>query len=219
MPDSNQISYNRAFARGDLYWSFGFGHHFSLYASTERRVFHNELVRSPYWDLVFEPDLLFELGPKWGVRLRSPQEILRYDRDGAVYQDTWLGRVGVEGFRRFGDWEVGLEPRFTWQVSPYEVEDEFTQPSLVIRVEVYGTGRFWLSFSEEIGRRHYEVSIEEDLAFYSDFTYFRTTILATYRFLENLSFDAFISDEPEAHQREQDDSRLSLFSFALRASF
>jgi hypothetical protein len=219
IPDSSQISYDRVFARGDLYWGFGIGHHLSLYLASEHRVFRDEGVRSPYWDFVLEPDLLFEIGPRWGVRIRSPQEILRYDRDGTVYQDTWLGRVGVEGFRRFGLWEVGLEPRFSWQISPYEVDDEFSQPSLVFRLEVYGTGRFWISFSEEFGRRHYEVSLDEELAFYSDFTFFRTTLLATYRFLDNLSFDAFISDEPEIHQRDEDDSRLGLYSFALRATF
>ena len=41
----------------------------------------------------------------------------------------------------------------------------------------------------------------------------------TLRLSEQLAFDFFLSDEPERHGREADDSRLTLVSASLRLSF
>ncbi len=218
-PDTTEIDYDRAFVRGDLYWSLGSGLQLGLYSAMERRIYRDESVRTPYWDWVTEPDLSFAFKDEWTLRLSAPQEWLLYDQDDVVYYDMWLGRAGLELARRWGMLELGLESRWSWLKSPFDTEDEYGQPSGVLRVDWFSTGRLWFSLSEEIGRRHYEQPPDGSLELYSDYTFFRTTLLASYRIHEHLVLDGFLSDEPETHRRDEDDSRLTLFTLALRATF
>jgi hypothetical protein len=217
--DSSEISYRGSWLRSDLFASFGLRSALSAFAFVERRAFADPAVRSSYWDLVFEPDLVLGLGKVWSLRLHAPQEYLLYDEDGPIYQDAWLGRVGVELARRWGALEVGVEPRWSWQVSPWDTEDEYRQPSAVLRVDLMGTGRVWFTFTEEIGRRLYEDPPSPDPALFSDYTFLRTTLLGSVRLGGPWAVDVFLSDEPRNARRAEDDSRLTLYTLALRAGF
>ncbi len=218
VPDSTEIAYDRGFVQADLFWPIG-PVTFSLFSAGERRVFADSATRSPYWDLLAEPELRIQLSPQWRLKVRSPQEFLLYDIDSQVYQDTWLGQVGAQLSRRFGSLEVGLEPRWTWNISPYDTDDEFRQPSVVVSADLYGTGSLWFSFSEEIAWRNYEEPPPQSVVVYTDYRFFRTTLMASYTFMERMSLQAFVSDEPDMHDREEDDNRLTLFSLTLRADF
>ena len=219
VPDSTEIAYDRAFLQSDLYWPLGIGGTFSLFTSFERRAFRDPQTRSPYWDLLAEPGLRFSLAESWQLKLQSPQEFLLYDIDGEVYQDTWLGQAGVELARRLGELEVGVQPRWTWNVSPFDTDDEFRQPSVALNADLYGGGKLWFSFSEEFGWRNYEDPPSDSIEVYTDYTFFRTTLMASYTFMEHLSLQVFVSDEPDIHQREEDDNRLTLYSLTLRSTF
>jgi hypothetical protein len=219
VPDSTEIGYERGFFNADALWIFGSGHTLSLFSAFERRVFHDPSARSPYWDLVLQPQLRILLDSVWRLNLDLAQELLLYDVDGEVYKDTWLGQVGVCLSRRFGQLELGLEPSWSWDSSPRYADDEYHQPSVIVRADLYGTGRLWFTLSEEIGRRLYESAPEGSVQLYTDYTFFRTTLMATLTVSETLSLSAFVSDQPDNHVREEDDSRLTLYSLSLRSSF
>ncbi len=219
VPDSTQISYRRGFVQGDLFLPLGGSGSLSFFTAAERRVFQDPGTRSPYWDLVFEPELRIALSENWRLRPRAPQEVLLYDIDDQVYQDTWLGQVGLELARRFSALELALEPRWTWNVSPFDTDDEFRQPSVAVSARLQGTGSLWFTFTEEIGWRNYEDPPQDSVVVYTDYRFFRTTLMASWTFLQRLSLQAFVSDEPDIHVREEDDNRLGLYSLTLRADF
>ncbi|HKI84450.1 MAG TPA: hypothetical protein VKA63_08940 [Candidatus Krumholzibacteria bacterium] len=219
VPDSTQISYQRGFLNADLLWLFGAGHSLSCFSTFERRAFQDPKTRSPYWDLVLEPQLRIMLTPLWRLSLDLSQELLFYDTDGQVYQDTWIGELGIGLTRRFGELELGVQPRWSWDSSPRFADDEYRQPSVLVKADLYGNGRLWFTISEEIGRRLYADSPEASIQLYTDYTFFRTTLMATLSVSEKLSLNAFVSDQPDNHLREEDDSRLTLYSLSLRASF
>ncbi len=219
VPDSTQISYRRGFLNADLLWLFGAGHSLSCFSTFERRMFHDPNTRSAYWDLVLEPQLRILMSPLWRLSLDLSQELLFYDTDGEVYQDTWIGELGIGLTRRLGELELGVQPRWSWDSSPRFADDEYHQPSVVVKADLYGTGRLWFTFSEEIGRRFYATPPASSIQLYTDYTFFRTTLMATLSVSKRFSLNAFVSDQPDNHLREEDDSRLTLYSLSLRASF
>jgi hypothetical protein len=219
VPDSTQISYRRAFLNADMLWLFGAGHSLSCFSTLERRAFHDPATRSSYWDLVLQPQLRILLSPLWRLSFDLSQELLFYDTEGQVYQDTWIGAVGLGLTRRLGELELGVQPRWSWDSSPLFADDEYHQPSVVVKADLYGTGKLWFTLSEEIGRRLYKDPPAGSIQLYTDYTFFRTTLMATLSVTEKLSLSAFVSDQPDNHVREEDDSRLTLYSLSLRASF
>ena len=54
---------------------------------------------------------------------------------------------------------------------------------------------------------------------YSDYRFFRTTFLGSVSIVSNVSFDLFVSDEPESHLRAEDDARLTLITASLRWTY
>jgi hypothetical protein len=176
-------------------------------------------VRSPYWDFVVEPGLSWQVSPQWKLEARSAMEWLQYDESTEIYFDLWVGRVGLLMGRRFGSLEVGVEPRWSWLVSTEPVEDQYEQPSVLFRFDWFRQGRFWISLTEEIGRRDYVKPLPDGLQLYSDYTFFRTSVLGSVTIDEHLSLDVFVSDEPESHHRSEDDGRLTLLTLSLRWTF
>lgn len=219
-PDTTAISYERAFTAGTLSWAVGDRWRTDLYLASERRVYEDRTVRSPYWDLLLEPRLAWDVTSLWRLTVDAAMEWLAYDTSSEVYFDLWTGRVGLLARRSLGAVELGLEPRWSWLVSPEPVEDRFGQPGLVFRLDWFGTGRFWVSLTEEIGWRNYtERAGESDLDLYSDYWFLRTTFLGSVAMARSVSLDVFLSDEPETHRRADDDARLTLVTVSLRWAY
>jgi hypothetical protein len=218
-PDTTEISFGRAYASSTLDWALGDRWRTDVYAAVEHRVFRDRTVRSPVWDLVLEPRLTRDLGLRWRLTANVAMEWLSYEQSTAVYFDAWTGRAGLLTQRRVGAVELGIEPRWSWLASPQPVEDRFEQPSVVLRLDWFGSGRVWLSLTEEVGVRDY-VEVETDgIDLYSDYTFLRTTLLGSIALASDLSFDVFLSDEPESHRRDDDDGRLTLITLSLRRTF
>lgn len=216
--DSTAISYDHLFAHGDVGISLSSRWQLQLRPSVERRVYADRTVRRPFWDLNLDSQLEFAASEAWKLRLQTPLEYLCPDQNTSVYFDLFSGRVGLDFAHTRGAFEVGLQPRWSWLSSSLEVEDVYTQPSLVVHLDYFGSERWWLSLSEEWGDRRYAYDSADGLDLYSDYQFFRTSLLGGLRFTEHLSFEFFLSDEPESHRRDSDDSRLTLISASLRAS-
>jgi hypothetical protein len=214
--DSSAIAYDRVFGRLDGSLELDDRVQVSLHHSFERRVYDDEQVRSPFWDLVVEPELRLRLGDAIELRWHSPLEWLQYDTGTTVYFDSFLGRSGLMLAGQRGGFEWGFEPRWSWLQSPSEVEDEYVQPSFLVRVDWFGSERWWFSLSEEVGHRDYRDPPEDGLNLYSDYTFLRTTFLGSFRLTENLSLEGFLSDEPESHRSDADDARLTLVTASIR---
>jgi hypothetical protein len=217
VPDSAAISYDRRVLAADLSWRLAEDWRWRSHASFERRLYADEAVRSPFSNFLIEEELDFEIDDALTTRLIASVEWLDYDEDSSVYFDATLGRVGWSLERQFSNWVIGIEPRWSWLAAPSGVEDRYTQPSAIIKVDNFGGGRFWLSLSEELGRRNYDESATDELNFYSDYLFARTTVLASVKASQRFSVELFLSDEPESHRNDADDGRLSLFSCSLRA--
>lgn len=217
LPDTTQISSDRLFAHDELQWR---GEHWSvlLLAGGERRVFRDSDVRSPYWDFALEPALGRALGSNWRLTGKSLLEVLDYDRNSTVYFDYLHTQFGLELAYARARWSLALEPRWGWLDASSDVDDRYRQPSVHARFDWFGTGRIWLSLSEEFGHRDHAES-NEDVDFYTDYWFLRTTLLFSLRLTDWLHCDAFLSDEPEQHRDAVDDGRLTLFSSSLRATF
>ncbi len=219
VPDSSAISYDRGFARGDLAWLVDDKVELRFHGGVEHREFDDSNTRQPYWNTLVEPEIAWSFREGWKLELRTAAEWLNYEQSTSVYFDAVAGSVGLWLRRQKGSLEVGVEPRVSWFGAPSDVEDEYTQPSVVLRFDWFGGSRLWLSFSEEIGHRDYREPSDDSLDLYSDYVFFRTTFISSFRLREGLSIDAFLSDEPESHRLDADDARLTLITLSLRQSF
>jgi len=185
----------------------------------ERRDYEDEAQRSSLWNLVVEPEVRLRLDEDWDLRWRTAIEWLDYDTSSSTYYDIALGRTGMALTRRWRNYEWGVEPRVGWLGTPVPNEDEYLQPSVVFSFDGFGE-RFFISIQEEIGHRDYRTLATADaLGLYSDYWFLRSTILASVTVYRDTSLEFFLSDEPESHRSEEDDSRLTLVSATLRVSF
>lgn len=217
VPDSSGINYRRAVAAGDFSLLLSSRLQVDAGARAERRVYQDEQARSPFWDVGADPTVRLRLSERWELAVASLHEWMQYDAHdtAGVFFDQWAGRIGVRVERALGAWRLSLEPRWAWLTAPGEVEDEYVQPSAVLEVELFSTGRLWFSASGEFGRRRYADG-GGDLDLYSDYTFLRSTLVGSWTIWPRVSLNAFVSDEPEAHRDDEDDSRLTLVNLALR---
>lgn len=217
--DSTEISYSRAFLFAQAGTSLGSRWQLDLRHVLERRVYDEESARRPFWDVVVEPSVRLRVADDWRLGLQAPLEWLLPDENTPVYFDLFTGRGALDLTWIHDTLELGGQLRWSWLSSSEDVEDRYEQPSVELHLDWLGGERFWLSLSEEFGERRYRDDPASQLDLYSDYLFFRTTLLGGLRLNDALSFELFFSDEPESHRRESDDSRLTLVSASLRARF
>lgn len=213
------LTYDRLF--GSVEWIHDDGDRWrvSLAHFVERRDYEDQEQRSSLWDVVIEPEVRLRLDPDWELRWRSGIEWLDYDTSSETYYDLALGRTGIGLARRWRTFEWSVEPRLTWLSTPRANEDEYVQPSLALTFDGFGGERFFVSITEEVGHRDYREPTTGALDLYSDYWFLRSTILASVKLVRGTSLDVFVSDEPESHRDEEDDTRLTLVTATLRVRF
>jgi len=216
--DSTAISYQHLFASADVGLALGERWRWQLRPTLERRVYEEAQVRQPFFDLSLDSQLEWKSSDDWRLRLKTPLEWLKPDENTTVYFDLFSGRVGLDLARSKGAFEIGVEPRWSWLQSSLAVEDAYSQPSVLVHLDYFASERWWVSVSEEIGDRRYAQDTADGLDLYSDYTFLRTSLLGGLRLTEHVAFEFFLSDEPESHRRDSDDSRLTPVSASIRAS-
>jgi hypothetical protein len=218
VPDSTEIAFDRGFLISDLSARVADRLRLGAYAVVDRRVYGDAAVRSATWNFLFEPELVWQTSRGGRIRAFVSCEWLDHDTATDVYFDLLYGRTGVLFEMVRGAWTLGAEPRWSWLDSPDDVEDRYVQPSIALKLDFFGAGRFWLSLSEELGRRDYVTVADPDLQLYSDYFFLRSTLLLSYELHPRVRIDGFLSDEPESHQLVEDDSRLTLLNLSIRCS-
>ena len=219
IPDSTAIAYDRLFASAHYSREINAHWRFSVAHFLEHRAYDDPTQRSPFTNATLEPELRLRLDDRWELRWSSQLEWLDYELGNDVYFDMFLGQSGLALVHRRGWLEFAVEPRLNWLRTPAPVEDEYGQQSVLLRIDWFGTGRWWFSVSGEVGHRDYRAQADGDLNLYSDYWFLRSTVLASLRLTPSLSLDGFLSDEPESHRRSADDARLTLVNLNLRWRF
>lgn len=220
-PDSAAISRDDRWVEGEFHRAVGLAGGLRLLARAERRRYDDPSVRSALWDYLLELELELALAGPWALRASAPLEWLEYDDDqlSEVFEDSGFGRLGLALLHRRGSLELGLEPRWSFQRTPGDPADSWAQPSAVARLRWMRPGGWWIDLRGEFGHRAYGEGGGDEIALTTSYTFVRTTLLLSVPLRPSLSLDGYLSDEPEFHGRDEDDSRLTLATVSVRARF
>lgn len=226
-PDTSGIDRRTLGLEGTLDTQDLDGQELRVYHKSERRHIRDTSARPSAWSHWTDASGKVTAGPGW-VFLDLQTEIWQYDQNLAAYYDSWRVK-GVAGYT-WGDlfsttWQIGLAAE---KLAADEGPESYSELGLRAGVDAFA-GRVSGSLTLEVGRRQYRdgtITLEipdasgtvlesEDLALYSDFTYWEIWLTASWRLTEQLSLDVLASYEPESHTEQDDDAALGFGTLKL----
>jgi hypothetical protein len=213
VPDSSVIDYRRHLMTSD--WQHDFGSHgFAMDHRLERRLYGDPGVRSHFLD--YDGGINGRLSLLSMLRLRPDYRaaVLRYDTPDSIYSDSTdhAAELLVEGDA--GEHTtVALGPRGEFRRTQGGIDRAYDQWGVKGRVDFTAGTRFWIQFTEEIGKRTHRGAADDEL--YSDYIFNWTTLYLTYEPLRNLTLDLFFSLNPENHTIDTSNTTTLLVSTSL----
>lgn len=214
-PDTSALSYDRFLGTADGRLANGrFG--FDLSVSADRRDYDG-LTRSSSWNVLSGIGLTWTRsgGDSWSLRLDS--ELYRYDTETTTFFDNYFLRGGMRArVPASRTASVILEPRIGWLSCPSFEEERYVEGTVVLGVDLFSGGSYWLSASYEPGYRNYLLD-ENDI--YSDFRISRLSLMGSATLAERVMLTVFVSHDPEYHSRRTDDFSMTLLSASVSLLF
>lgn len=219
VPDSSAIDYREHALRVTWWQGFGWSTRVEAQGEIERRRYRDEVTRPGYFLITGDGHLAVALTQRLEVRLHEELEVTSYDALSQVYFDRFLQRAGLEAAVSVtAALELGLEPRYTFLRAEEESEEDYDEWSAVLAGDWIRLDRLWLTSSVEIGRRDYRVA-ETQGSIFSDYTFVRTDLFSTFELSRLITWNVYMSREPERHAIEDDDTTTTLFSTELTVKF
>jgi len=240
VPDSSSLGYRRYGIDSGLSLLFGWTGALDLGHQLERRRYDAGSVRESSWESRFDARFEFAVGDRATMRLIHENEIVRFDDPGDLDFDSEWARTGFEfEVHRTESLDLSVMPVYAFLQSPTSAEEEYTEAGLEMGVDFrLGNGTF-ISITDEVGRRDYEISAEPtvidttaagdlesllaDLATlptaYSDYLYNRLTVLVTAELFQRVSANFFLNWQPEDHHLNRHDRNTRIVSGGIEYAF
>lgn len=214
IPDSTEISYKALTGGLEFRTAWGNRRQILLTAAGERRTYDHKPGKSPFWSLFSNVRIQPVSFSDFALALDNELESYLYDTETAVFFDYLQTRTALV-LRYFPSpfLYLGIGPTVGSFNSGFSDEDVYREYGAKVTVDINTGCRLWLSAIYEPGRRDYRLDLEDspDVIF-SDFTYHRFLIFATWRLTPRTSVNLFLNHEPEDHIIEDDDASATLFS-------
>ncbi len=216
VPDTTALSYDRFLAEIELHLIPGEKSMLEFTVSGDRREYR-EGIRSANWIIYSYADFIFNRsGPRrFDVKIES--ELYLYDDPSTTFFNTHFVRAGARGSFPVGRFATFFaEPRFAGMFCEAFSEERYRESSVVLGMEVPGNEKYWLTFSYEPGYRNYVMDENE---IYSDFYLNRISLMGSVTGSGGLTYNLFVTHDPERHSRRDDDFSLTLISAMISKSF
>lgn len=238
VPDSSSLGYDRHTIDAEASWRFGGAASFDVTNQLERRGYEEVSVRESSWEN--RTDLRLELGSVERISYRVTQayEVVRFDEPDELDHDYDYSRTGFQvELHATPQFDFAVRPLYSFlatDVSPFE---EYAEVGFEVSFDWRSDFGVWMNVAQEVGRRDYELSateserdldslasVDELLTFdsfgaYSDYTFYRLSLLLTVDLSSGLSSSVFVNWQPENHQVSRYDSNSRLVSGSVDYRF
>jgi len=221
IPDSTSINY-KSFS-GTVEFRRQFGIDKSIYVSlnTERRLYTDKNLRSPYWFALSNVSAQGLFAGRFGVEAENTLESYSYDISSDIYFNYIENKSAILlVYMPSFSFKAGCGPMYSFLRSNSSIEDRYDEIGIKLSLEYLHPGRIWLSSFYELGKRYYDYyGINPEAAVFSDYIFNRFSTFASFRINNHIGLNAFVSHEPLNHKRAGDDTSTTLFSLDMSYSF
>lgn len=234
VPDSTSLGYDRTVAEAGASFLFGWTSSVDLSAALERRDYDEVSVRESFWETRGDGRLEFAGGDRATFRLLHENLFVRYDEPDELDFDSDWTRTGFQvELHPSGNVDFSLMPLLAVLRSDTAPEEEYSESALEAGVDIRVGRHTWISLTDEIGWRDYEVAATEvpgdvvgtaasdDLlgSAYSDYAYHRLTVLVTSDVSQGVSVNLFANWQPEDHRQNRHDTESRIVSGGVEYRF
>ncbi|MBZ0267276.1 hypothetical protein K8I85_03910 [bacterium] len=238
VPDSVSLGYDRYTFESGLSLLFGWTSAIDISEQLERRKYDLDSARESSWTNRIDARLEFGVGDRATLRLVHESEVVRYDEPDELDFDSNWSRTGFQvEVHRSNAVDLSIMPVYAFLQSDTAPEEEYTETGLEAGVEFRFGARTWISLTDEIGRRDYEVSdpgtvsvgaadtddllaeLESlDVAF-SDYLYNRLTLIVTSDVGAGVNVNLFVNWQPEDHHVNRHDTDTRIITGGIEYAF
>jgi hypothetical protein len=236
VPDSATLGYRRHGADAELTWYLGDTTSLDVAETAERRQYDAASVRESSWENRVDARFEFGLGDRATCRILHENEIVRFDDPDELDFDSAWARSGVQlEVHRTDDLDLSVMPIYAFLTSAMSPVEEYAEAGVELGVDWRMGRRAWLSLTNEVGRRDYEVDAVEattDVALgldaaappafdtaYSDYLYDRLTLVFGAEPHPGVSANLFLHWQPESHDLSRDDTATQIVSGGVTYAF
>jgi hypothetical protein len=238
VPDSTSLAYDRYTLETGVSMLFGWTSAIDVSGLLERRRYDALSARESSWTNRVDARLEFGVGDRTTFRLVHENEVIRYDEPDELDFDSNWARTGFQvEVHRSDNVDLSLMPVYAFLQSGTAPEEEYTETGLEAGVEFRLGGRTWISLSDEIGRRDYEVTdpgtvsvgaadtdallaeLENLDTAVSDYLYNRLTLIVTSDIAAGVNVNLFLNWQPEDHHVNRHDTDTRIITGGIEYAF
>lgn len=223
IPDSTGIAYHAWVPGVELRIASGPHRRLFAYIVSERRVYPGDSPRSSFWSVLSSASGELPLAGTFSMEAKNDVEYYTYDAPNDAYFDYTETRSTILlKYNRSWEFHLGVGPAFGFFASDDSPDDEYHEVGGRAEVEYWHGQRVWASASYELGHRtypSYNEAATDEMAVYSDYNYHRVSAIMNAHIHDGLSAALLVDYQPEDHEREGDDSTVTLFSASITYSF
>lgn len=212
VPDSTALEYG--LFRGRLgYMGTIFGSRLMTELESESKSYHNSNVRDDYNLSSLSVDLRISLAPVWSLNPGFNLEYFNFKTEKYFSYDYLQLRSELILELQKDRFTFGLGPKFSGLEieTDYLDDDDYREYLISLGIDFFSPNQIFMMMENQIGQRDY---INEP-DFYSDFIFYRLSLIGSMKIMDKLTLDMMTSAEWEFHKVSSDDSRLYLLSGSL----
>lgn len=236
VPDSTSLDYRRHTIDADLSLLLGWTTALDVATQLDRRAFDPVSVRESSWEFRGDVNFEFGSGDRITYRLIHENEFLRFDDPDELDFDSNRLRTGFQlEVHRTLSLDLSVMPLYAFLSSATAPEEEYSEVGLEFGVDWRVGMGTWISVTDEVGRRDYEIDATAETAVsdvaaldslddlvdtaFSDYLYNRLTVLVTADIAPGASVNVFANWQPEDHAIKRHDTDTRIVSGGVEYRF
>lgn len=232
LPDSSALNSKRHTGEFDLGLFLGDATLVDLAARVDRRIYDDGSPRQSSWEHRADAQLERPGAGRFGARGRGALEVVHYDEaDELDFDFTRIRLAAGPVWNASSELEIALAPVGEHVFSKPAPAEKYVEYGVELGVE-WRRGAFWVSLTDEIARRNYQVEatgeeadpasedeLPESEGLYSDSVTNRLTLLLAADLSRSATFRLFANWEPENHTLARDDAESRIISGGVEYRF
>ncbi|MGQ0721196.1 MAG: hypothetical protein ACT4PE_06440 [Candidatus Eiseniibacteriota bacterium] len=224
VPDSAALDYRRHTVDAAASLLLGGSASLDVTSQVDRRLYDASSTRESSWEGRNDFRFEFGSGERMTFRVVHENEIVRFDEPDELDFDRDWTRTGFQvEAHRTPEQDFSIMPVYAFLSSPDAHDEQYTETGLEAGMDWRIGSGAWLSVTDEIGRRDYDVGTEggdtADTAAFSDYLYNRLTVLVSAEIAGNVAVNLFANWQPEDHRANEHDTDTKIVSGGVEYRF